>query len=746
PEFTFEAIYNGNSHLIVICENDYIFWIHKRTGDILINYATAGVDYVDAVVIYDINGDGTGDIICKESSSSEIRIYDGSDGSILVTGASLSISVELFGIDIAFNNSMPLIIASLSNDTIVALDINLNVLWTFALDTDTSSQVYAKDLDANNYSEIFIPSSESVLLQINGSRLWNISTSLTPTQVVFYDINEDGILDLITTGGESFTGSAYDGATGLLLWSRGLWKYIGLEVALGTVGDEPVLYYSYYDINTEVGVLCVNIDGSLEWVLETGTFPVGYAIGVVATEINGQNGVIFGTYADKVIGVTSTEFTPVGQPYVKMAPAEFPSNMEYEEMFSGIGEINPDTVVVANFNGESYPTLFYIENNTHAVWCDIQTGEIYQKATIKDIGNIVKCVAADPEGKGYPTSVYFYTDLFYLGVIHVTTMVVETNAVLVGKTGSIHELLAYSLSGVDGDNLIITTISTTKVNYVRVYKPNAGDQAWFDSIGEDVGKQLLAGKLKATENILVVVSDSTIIFYLKDGAVENSLDSNYFGRVAIGYSKKSDTYKTVFIQEGFDIQNFDVEIGTHTSWEAHLESDNEIFDMVIGEMQGDEYYEVYVTQSGIGIMAFDINANLLWYHIHSSFLSNKLILYRDPNYGDAVLLATDYHRVFMYDSEADLMREATVDLFDQILFIGTSCNESLTEEGIFVFLAGNMFYGHNLGSVHGVLAESIDESTIDWVSLRRIGVPALVMLSITIAAIVLISRKSKIKV
>ncbi|MCK4845690.1 MAG: hypothetical protein KAS95_08455, partial [Candidatus Heimdallarchaeota archaeon] len=50
PEFTFEAIYNGNSHLIVICENDYIFWIHKRTGDILINYATAGVDYVDAVV------------------------------------------------------------------------------------------------------------------------------------------------------------------------------------------------------------------------------------------------------------------------------------------------------------------------------------------------------------------------------------------------------------------------------------------------------------------------------------------------------------------------------------------------------------------------------------------------------------------------------------------------------------------------------------------------------------------------
>ncbi len=742
--FTFEGLYNYNSQIIVLDDNNDILWINKRTG-IIIDTITTGDSYVGEATIYDINGDGYGDIISKDSSSNEIRIYSGVDGDILELGADVA-GAGVLGIDVAFNSSIPLIVASLTNDTIVALDISLNVLWTFAMDTVTYSQVYVKDLDADSYSEIFIPASECVLLQINGSILWNISTPIVPNQVVFYDINEDGILDLITTGGESFTGSAYDGETGLLLWSRGLWKYVGLEVALGTVGDDPVLYYPYYDINEEVGVLCVNIDGSLKWVFETGIFPVGYAVGVVATEINGQNGVIFSTYGDKVIGVTSTEFIPVKPSYVKMAPVEFPSEMEYERMFSGIGEINPDTVVVANFNGLDYPTLFYIENNTHAVWCDIQTGEIYSKETIMDIGNIVKCVAADPEGKGYPTSVYFYTDLFYLGVIHVTTMEVETNADLVGKTNSIHELLAYSLSGVGGDNLIITTISTTNVNYIRVYKPNAGDQAWFDSIGEDVGKQLLAGNLKATENILVVVSDSTIIFYLKDGTADYSLYSNYFGRVAIGYTKTTDTYKTVFIHEGFDIQNYNVEINTFTSWEANLETDAEIFDMVIGEMQGDAYYEVYVTQSGTGIMAFDVDAKLLWSHTHSSFLSNKLILYKDPNYGDAVLLATDYHRVFMYDSRADIIREATVDLFDQILFIGTSCNETLKDEGIFVFLAGNTFYGHNLESVHGILAESIDESTIDWVSLRRIGVPALVMLSITIAAIVLISRKSKVKV
>ncbi|NPD88141.1 MAG: PQQ-like beta-propeller repeat protein [Asgard group archaeon] len=733
-----EGIYEGNLAIFVLFDDGDAFWIDKNEGSILQTFNLEGTDfYDDTGILYDINGDSIDDIIVL-TTGLELLTYDGSDGSSLPESQALGTGVR--GIDLAYEDSTPSIIVALNNDSVVSYDISLAFQWSFDITTDSNSRVFAEDLNGDSTTEVFITSEPYILIHPNGTWLWNVSIISYSNTAFFYDINKDNVLDIITNGGSSSFTTAYDGSTGEILWNYQTDHIFTGEFTMGTYNGETAIFFAYLDItDLSLGVGSLSPYGTLRWMMRTTYDITENPSNLKPVVIDNTLGVIYGNQGGKVSAVVSDQLI------YEIVPENL-DVMQLSTIYSSNDDIAEKTVITDDFLGDGNPYLFFVEKGNRAVLYDLKNSLIYSSITLLVFGNVTWAVAADINIDGYPTSVYFITDAFEIGLLSVQDMTLEF---LKDESGSIDEfyyMIAYPLKE-NYDALIISV--RHKADYELRTLNKVGDKVW-DTIVNTASpyKQLLAGHLlpMATSedgDFLVLVQDSQLLFHFAyNGTYYHGYDG-MAGLVALSNRMSTDSYQSVYFQNYDDIACYDLDLKI-IQWTYQVGTE-EILDFAFLDYNSDTYIDVYATQNGTGIYLIqDTMAaqTLMWTHIHNSFEARYVEFLKNTD-DKPELLIGDYHRLFFATPGAGNIDTATRKNFEQITYLDLWPRDGMSNKTTIIFLAGSTIYSHNLSLIFAGQAEFIEENIIvDLPRLIRLVIPTGIMfITVLIAMVILLKKK-----
>jgi hypothetical protein len=736
-----EGIYEGNPAIFVLFDDGDTFWIDINEGTILQTYNLEGTDFYDDVgILYDITGDSTDDIVVL-STGLELLTYDGSDGSALPDSQALGTGVR--GIALAYEDSIPSIIVALNNDTVVSYDTSLAFQWSFDVTTDSKTRVFAKDLNGDSTTEVFITSEPYILIHPNGTLLWDVSVISYSNTAFFYDINKDNVLDIITNGGSSYFITAYDGLTGDILWNYSIDNILTGEFTMGTYNGETALFFAYVDIyDSSIGVGAISPYGALRWMMRTTYDITEVPSNLKPVVINNTLGVIYGNQGGKVSALVSDQLN------YEIA-LESLDVIELSTIYSSNDDIAEKTVITDDFLGDGNPYLFFVEGGNRAVLYNLKNSITYNTITLPVIGNVTWAVAADINLDGYPTSVYFITDAFEIGLLSVQDMTLEF---LKDESGSIDEfyyMIAYPLKD-DYDALVISVKHNADYELRTLNK--VGDKAWDKIVNTGKPyKQLLAGHLlplatREAGDFLVLVQDHQLLFhYAYDGTFYDSYDGT-IGLVALSNRLTTDSHQSVYFQRYDDISCFDLDLDV-IQW-SYPVTTAEILDFAFLDYNGDTYIDVYATQNGTKIyMIQDTMAapTLMWTHTHNSFEAKYLRFLENTN-DNIELLIGDYHRLFFATPGTGNIGTATTNQYEQITYLDLWSRIGLSNETTIIFLAGSTIYSHNLSLIFAEQAGITEEYVlVDIPRNLRFLLPSSIILMYTIIAIVIILKKKKKK-
>jgi len=166
---------------------------------------------VSILEVDDLNKDGYDDIIAGGTWGS-LYALNGKNGELLwYSPLGSSISKSMPGISDINNDGYPDVIFGTGTGFVRALNgLNGSLIWKYYLPTSQNlhagfSPIVISDLNSDGYKEVLFTftSNESFLLALNGlngSLLWKVSFhDHYPNNIAIYDMNDDGVLDIIVT-------------------------------------------------------------------------------------------------------------------------------------------------------------------------------------------------------------------------------------------------------------------------------------------------------------------------------------------------------------------------------------------------------------------------------------------------------------------------------------------------------------------------------------------------------------------
>jgi len=731
--------YENTIAIFLLYTNGDVYWLDKNDGNVLTTYNLSGSDtYIDKTLLYDYNSDSIDDIIAF-TSDYELITYDGSDGFNLPYSEDF-VDVSLRGITIAYESLTPYIILALNNDTIVGLDINLVEQWKFYVDNvDSDTRVFAKDLDGDQISEIFISSNPFILIYPNGTWIWDVTHTSFASSAFFFDINNDNVLDIIINGGNSEIASAYDGRNGKILWSYINNNFVSEELVVGKINNNVELFFSFYDLDSNFGVGSLSLLGTLNWITITTNDILNKPIELQSILVDGGLGVIFGNEGGEIKAITSEELI---YEETEIDPL---SSMNLEKIVSSNTYITKGTIVLGNFYGGDTPYLFYVENGTKAIVYDLLSRQILYSKDLSLRGNVTQVLAADLIGDGIPNAVYLRTNSFEFGIIDLTTMNYAQTHLGVNMV-QVYDMISAPITG-GVDSLVIAFHDISGNDRIRCLDWK-GVYLWADITVSQEVKQLLAGHLLDVSgdngNLLIVrLEDNLKLYTLSDGIHLRDVITGDVGLVEIGSHSDAISYNFIYFRYMNEIYCYDAE-NDLVVWQTELVSNAELLDIEIANIDVDAYYEIFISQNGTRLYQLDgLNGTIDAYHIHNSFETNQLEVLMDTT-NNYRLLIKDYHRLFVQNVENEEILLATNNQFYKVTDLTLWPNDNLSNKTFFILLANNAIYAYNISEVFAFPLRNPGESyNINISKVLSMSIPASMMLITLITLLVMVSKKKK---
>ncbi len=317
-EWTFEAsgpLYappvigdlDGDGIMEVVCGGYYngvvgdanLYALNGEDGSLLWTFSTMGEGspyekgFEASPSLYDVNDDGKLDVLVG-SRNYYFYALNGLDGTVLWKSQFehfIRASAPIGDID---NDGDDEIFVMDNHAFVKLLDMNGNVEWEMYLPSyGTAPTAIFADLTGNGYDEIIIFTTGfggipgvPLVYRYDGSLLWTNEDHIffysTPT---LYDVDGDGLLDILNVDSDDQTLIAYKGTDGSILYTaepfEGYFQAPGLSTAdIDGDGEIEVLagaLPNLYSINPA--------DGSVEWVYETGESRAG---GPIIVDLDGD--------------------------------------------------------------------------------------------------------------------------------------------------------------------------------------------------------------------------------------------------------------------------------------------------------------------------------------------------------------------------------------------------------------------------------------------------------------------------
>ncbi|MHA1303003.1 MAG: hypothetical protein ACTSPI_04800 [Candidatus Heimdallarchaeaceae archaeon] len=751
-----ESIYNNNSALIAIYLNGTTLWLNKTDGEVLTSFTLefTSTYLIGPALMLNMTNDATMDIIISQDDF-VLMAFDGSDGSYL---DEFSYSHGAHDIDLAVENGEQYIIVSYAwlewqgpllviYDVIVALNMSLDLIWSENVyhSTLTGSKVYVDDVDGDGSSEFYVVGNGVYLYDLEGgnrTKLWGTYNRYIPYDAVIYDVNNDGIKDVIVSQGLSYGITAYDGRNGNITWyySPDLNVY-DLELSYNTSYSSTILYFSTNDSeHIGIGALSVRTGGLYGYYNSTDTF---YLNNLVATTINSEPAVLCASYNGKIVALQLYE--PTENEYHTIL-----DKLAITKVSSITGSINPNTILYEDFDGDGSVDLFYVENGNHTVLYSPYKQDIAVENTLDITGNITYALPANLTSSANCDAIYIVTDDFKFGYLSIKDGLYYKE--IGDYSNDFKEITAVETCYLDGDVLIIGYLDVSG-NYAVNAWDMEGNKIWGAEIalGSSRPDQLNAGhlldKVGSNGKLLVITSFGRLIrvYVMLDGTLYDTIRSDGdIGFTAIGDLSSLKPYQVVYYRYN-DVFYCYSAIDLADLWSAQLDSNAELLSITTGYVPyatNPTEAKVFVSQNGTSLYAFDYVDKLLWKHKHNSFVTKYLNLIEDEKYG-TVLLANDYHRTFVINASTAEVLAATRTQFKQVLWLDTWYDEGTATHSTMLF-AGNTFYSRG---IEFSASQSSNVEETNSVSVKRImqmTTPAALMMGVMITLLTIVVKKNKI--
>lgn len=297
-----------------------VYALNGADGSLLWKYNTAtsaeGCNDV-AMLIYDVDDNGTNEVVVPSSCNPTTFCFNGADGTIKWASPSAGSDSPPVIADLD-NDNIPEIIHGEFGGTVRSYNAETGAEnWNITVDDNSWIQTApsTNDLDGNGQMDFVVAtwnfSDNNKVYAYNGadnSLMW----SYPLTDVVYHgtsiaDINKDGISELVI-GDYSGTLTVLK-PDGTLLWNYSASGYIGSPVSIGDIdGDD------WCDLVFCAGseIIALNYDGSEKWIYGLSGYNTAFR-GVVLCDMNNDSkkDVVFATSGGEVIAVNGTSGTNI---------------------------------------------------------------------------------------------------------------------------------------------------------------------------------------------------------------------------------------------------------------------------------------------------------------------------------------------------------------------------------------------------------------------------------------------------
>ncbi|MHA1196871.1 MAG: hypothetical protein ACTSSM_12315, partial [Promethearchaeota archaeon] len=452
-----ESIYHGNSALIFVNSNGTTLWIDKKTGQVITSFDLGGGSYtlVTIATMLNYTKDNTMDIAIKSDVAGHIYLFDGSNGSLL-KDLTFDAGRYVQEIAVAHEQGEDYLIVSyhwveykLINGTYFW--INHGKITAYNLSSPTLDQVWevnsyyaggpiganliVDDINGDGDSEIYAFGQGVKLLDANGTEYWRAFNYALSWDAVVFDINDDGIKDLITSSGQNYKVTALDGKDGNVTWSNIPSQNIyDLEVS-DPEGEDPILYLANSRTDYQ-GIIFLNIrnGGFLGYYYDTSSeFLNDNAL--VPTTVDSKPAVLAADYnAEKIYQVQINETEQVYE-------HDIIPKLSFDQILKTGKNVNPDTVIYDNLNDDDYVEIFYIQNGNESFIYNPIKGEYIEEYTIPTNGSVLYAFKANLSDTSFYDSIFIITSEYKVGVLDLTSMSYKE---ILDLSGYVDEIASYA--------------------------------------------------------------------------------------------------------------------------------------------------------------------------------------------------------------------------------------------------------------------------------------------------------------
>ncbi|UJG43852.1 MAG: hypothetical protein K9W46_01380 [Candidatus Heimdallarchaeum endolithica] len=757
-----ESIYQGSSAIIFVNSNGTTLWIDKKTGNVISSIVLGEGSYVlvPTATMLNYTKDNTMDIAILGDTKGHIYLFDGYNGSLL---EDITYDTERYvqEIEVAHEQGEDYLIVSyhwieymgfiwILHGKITAYNLSSSTsdqLWevnSYYAGGAWGARLIVDDINGDGDSEIYAYGQGVKLLDANGTEYWKAYNYAYSWDAVVFDINDDGIKDLITSSGQNYKVTALDGKDGNVTWSNIPSQNIyDLEVS-ETEGEVPILYLANSRTDYQ-GIIFLNVKngGFLGYYYDTNSGFL-YDNALVPTTVDSKPAVLAADNdAEKIYLVQINETEQIYEHDVI-------TKLPFDQMLKAGKNINPDTIIYDNLNDDEYVEIFYIQNGNESFIYNPIKGEYIEEYTIPTNGSVLYAFKANLSDSANYDTIYIVTSEYKVGRLDLRDMAYTE---ILDMSSYVGDIASYAYLDIDDDVFFLGFYDFTKKAWYVGAWTYKGEEL-FSPIyqGSHRPDQINAGKLLDTstyeDGLLFVVTsfDAYIYAYdLKGLLFDKIVEDGPAGFTALGELKKGLGFKFVYYQFGEAFFCYDLNIAFE-KWHYTLVNDNDILSIAVGYFESStnpEHAKVFVSQKGTGIYAFDdVGSYKLWYHRHNSFVAKYLHVVNDEALG-SFLQVTDYHRTFYINGTTAEVLYATSTFMKQVLWVGTWSSSDSAYDSI-AFFDGTSFYSRGI-EISSSGASSVEEHIgISAERLTRLSAPIIIMMSVMVTIITVVFRKNKI--
>lgn len=362
-------------------QDESIYALNAEDGSVLWSYKTNGANDA-APIIYDVDMDGKKEVVLHNSSNAKLYCFNGADGSIKWTQASVGTDSPPSIADVNQDGKPEILGGNFAGELNCYRGETGEIIWqnNVVSNAVVQTEPVIADLDGDGQLDCVVaswrfenPNRIAAFKANDGTLLWNCDI---PNNKMYHgptiaDIDDDGKQEVIIG---TYDGILYclNGADGTVKWTYQLDPkfYIGAPTTIGDIngdGKYEIAFIDYFNL------VILRSNGTELWRYQMKEYSTSFR-GAIFTDMNNDNilDVVFGNTAGELIALNGPDGSEI-------------FNMDLRAEYGKEFDIN-NAPICADFNGDGFYELFVIGGHGESTDITKNYGRAYMLSTNSTTG------------------------------------------------------------------------------------------------------------------------------------------------------------------------------------------------------------------------------------------------------------------------------------------------------------------------------------------------------------------------